>query len=216
MIKVKQFVFNPFAINTYVIWDTEHRQAFVVDPGMTNAREQAEFDDYIMQNQLTVSQVVNTHLHIDHCIGNAYVVNKYGAPVAASEDDSFLGGRVREQARMFGMSFEDVRNVDSIDVPLHAGDTLKAGDVELKVLQVPGHSPGSVALYCEAGKFVIVGDALFKGAIGRTDLPGGDFNTLINSIKTQLYTLPDDTRVLSGHEGSTSIGREKLSNPYTR
>lgn len=215
MIKVKQFVFNAFGVNTYVVWDSDSRKAIVVDPGMASQAEQHFFDTYISENSLEVTQVVNTHMHVDHCIGNYYVANKYGTKVAASQDDAFLGARVAQQAQMFGMPTESTPKDVGANVTLVDGDVIRAGNLELHILAVPGHSPGSIALYSPAGKFVIVGDALFRGAIGRTDLPGGDFDTLIKSIKDKLYTLPDDTRVLAGHEASTTIGAEKASNPYT-
>lgn len=215
MIKVKQFVFNPFAENTYLVWDTDSREGLVVDPGMVSDREKETFERYISDNGISLKNIVNTHLHVDHCIGNDWVRTRFGARAAAAPEDAFLGQRVRQQAAMFGVPMGQAAE-PVIDVPLHDGDTITCGTIEFKVLAVPGHSPGSIALYCPEGKFVIVGDALFEGAIGRTDLPGGDIQTLLNSIRTKLYTLPGDTRVLSGHEGHTTIAREMATNPYTR
>lgn len=214
MIKVKQFVFNPFAINTYLIWDSESRDAIVVDPGMSSARERSEFDKYVADNNITLKQIINTHLHLDHCFGNAYLAERYGVPTAASADDEFLGQGVADQAAMFGVGIDEHIRPPKIERHLKEGDTVKAGGIELQVLAVPGHSPGGLAYYCPAGDFVIVGDSLFRGAIGRTDLPGGNHRQLVENVRSKLLTLPDDTRVLPGHEGFTTVGAEKHSNPY--
>lgn len=217
MIKIKNFVFNPFGVNTYVISDTDTGEAIVVDPGMINSREHTSLDNYIAENGLKIQQIVNTHLHLDHCFGDNYVRDKYGVKVAANVNDAPLGSGIAQQARSFGMCIPEGQDFDvSIDVPLNEGDVINIGPYKLHVIEIPGHSAGSIALYCPEGKFVIVGDALFRGAVGRTDLPGGDFNTLASSIRNKLYTLPDDTKVLAGHDMPTDIGTEKKNNPYVR
>ena len=213
--KIKRFIFNPFGESTYLVWDETTGDAAVVDPGMASTSEQRVFDNFVADNNLKVKQIINTHLHLDHCWGNNYVVDRYGVRTAAHVADDFLGDRAAEQARMFGIGGGDFQPVH-IDVPLSDGDIVKIGTGELKVLHVPGHSPGSIALYDAAGGWVIVGDALFRGAVGRTDLPGGDFATLADSIRSKLYTLPGDTIVYPGHEETTTIAREKASNPYVR
>ena len=200
MIKVKQFCFNPFAESAFVISDTESGQAIAVDPGMLDVREQQAFDSYISENQLSLTQVVNTHLHLDHCFG---------------DNDAFLGKTLTEQAARFGIPASMVSDVE-IDVPLKDGDTISVGQYNLHVLHVPGHSPGSIALYSPEGNFLISGDALFKHSIGRTDLPGGSLDTLLASINNKLLTLPDQTQVLPGHDEFTTIGEEKKFNPYIK
>lgn len=211
--QVKRFTFNPFGESTYIVWDSVSRDAVVVDPGMSTPAEQAQFDRFVTDNKLNVRQIINTHMHLDHCWGDNYVRDRYGVKVAANIDDDFLGSRAAEQAAMFGMPGDAFKPV-AIDVSLVDGDSIAVGDSNLYVLQVPGHSPGSIALYSPSDDFVIVGDALFRGAIGRTDLPGGSYNTLADSIHTKLFTLPDSTIVYPGHEETTTIGREKASNPY--
>ena len=215
MLKVKQFVFNPFGENTYIIWDEASRDAMVIDPGMGNSKEEEMFDKYIADNKLNVKQIVNTHLHLDHCFGDNYVRNRYGAKIHASADDASLGRTVASQASMFGLAPDDSRNV-SIDVPLADGDTITLGNYTFDVLAVPGHSPGGIALYCPKGEFAIVGDSIFAGAIGRTDLPGGDYSTLIDALRRKILSLPDNTRLLTGHDRSTTVGQERASNPYLR
>ena len=215
MIKVKQFCFNPFAESAFVISDTESGQAIAVDPGMLDVREQQALDYYISVNQLSLTQVVNTHLHLDHCFGDNYVRSKYGVKVAAHPDDAFLGKTLTEQAARFGIPASMVSDVE-IDVPLKDGDTISVGQYNLHVLHVPGHSPGSIALYSPEGNFLISGDALFKHSIGRTDLPGGSLDTLLASINNKLLTLPDQTQVLPGHYEFTTIGEEKKFNPYIK
>lgn len=213
--KIKRFVFNPFGESTYLVWDDATGAGAVVDPGMASNAEKGVFDRFVADNNIKIDQIINTHLHLDHCWGNNYVSARYGAKVAAHPQDAFLGQRAAQQAVMFGMPSQDVAP-KAIDVPLADGDTIHIGSGELKVLHVPGHSPGSIALYDAADGWVIVGDALFNGAIGRTDLPGGDHRTLIGSIRSKLFTLPDSTVVYPGHEATTTIGREKASNPYLR
>lgn len=213
MLKIRQFAFGPFGVNTYIVFDSDTRDAIVIDPGMTSSAEQSHLDKYIQAENLKVQQIINTHLHLDHCFGDNYVRDKYGVKVAAHVSDAPLGANLASQAASFGIRGIDDSPV-SIDVRLEEGDIIKVGHSELQVLHVPGHSPGSIILYSPDGGFAIVGDVLFKGSIGRTDLPGGDYATLVNGIKAKLLPLPDNTLVLSGHGPSTTIGSEKRSNPF--
>ena len=201
-----------FGINTYVVYDPEEKEAAIIDPGMSRKQEFDALENFIGREGLKVTHLINTHLHIDHAIADNWVKAKYGVPVEAHADDAMLGERIKQQAQMFGVQAEDV--AVEIDRPLKEGDIIKIGSGELKVVHVPGHSPGSICLYDEADGFVIVGDALFQGSIGRTDLPGGNHRQLVDAIKNKLLTLPKETMVLSGHGYATTIGREWESNPY--
>lgn len=210
--KIAIFEFALFGINTYVVYDLATKASVVVDPGMMNSDEKEALGSFIEREGLHVEGVINTHLHIDHVIGNKYVSDKYKVPVSASKSDDFLGKRVNEQAREFGLPLSV--DVVEADRDLKDGDTLKIGDGELKVLAVPGHSPGGIALYDKEGGYVISGDSLFNGSIGRTDLPGGDYRQLIKAVKEKLLTLPPETKVYPGHGPATTVGRELHSNPF--
>lgn len=212
--KVSIFQFKLFGINTYVVYDPETRDCAVVDPGMMDSQEEKAMTDFLEKNSLKVTNIINTHLHIDHVAGNDFLKRFSDATVLAHKSDEPLGDRVRQQAFAFGLNSE-FANV-KIDEYLTDGQIIHIGNGELKVLEVPGHSLGSIALYDEKDHFVIVGDALFNGSIGRTDLPGGNYSQLINSIKSKLLTLPDDTIVYSGHGNPTTIGAEKRSNPFLK
>lgn len=214
MLRVKQFVFNLFGESTFIVADEATGDAIVVDPGMSDDDERKRFDDFIEDNHLKLTGVVNTHMHVDHCLGANYVRDRYGVPVRAHSADAFLGEAAADQAARFGMRGRASAVV--IDEPLKAGDEIILGDERLEVIHVPGHSPGGIALYSPTGKFVIAGDSLFAGSIGRTDLPGGDHSTLVRSVREHLLTLPDDTLVLPGHGEPTTIGREKSHNMFLR
>lgn len=210
--KVSRFVFSMFGINTYVMWDPESSEAAIVDPGMIDDEERNALDGFINRNSLKVTQLLNTHMHLDHIFGNAHVKEKYGLKIKAHPDDNFLGLSLNDQASRFHLplNLTDM----GLDVELHDGDTLYLGKEPIKVIAVPGHSPGSVALYCPESHFVITGDAVFKGSIGRTDLPGGNQPQLLESIRVKLFTLPDDTVILPGHGPETTVGFEKAHNPF--
>ena len=156
--------------------------------------------------------MINTHMHIDHSFGVKYIKDKYGVMLMGNMEDYFLAERLKQQANMFGLpvSVEDL----VIDVDLKDGDKLKIGDEEIIIKQVPGHSPGSIVLYAIDSNFIISGDVLFQHSIGRTDLPGGNYQQLINAINNKLMTLPDDTIVYPGHGFETTIIEEKKHNPY--
>lgn len=201
-----------FGVNTYVVWDEATREAVVVDPGMIEERECKALDNFITDNELTVTGIVNTHLHLDHSFGVGHMKTLYDVPLKCGLADAPLGNAIPQQCASFGLPH--ISGPVSIDAGLSQGDKIRLGDNELTVLAVPGHSPGSIALYSPKQKFVIVGDVLFRQGIGRTDLPGGDFNTLISSIRQRLMTLPDDVVVYSGHGGPTTIGQERKQNPY--
>lgn len=210
MIKIKTFIFNPFQENTYLLSD-ETGECIVIDPGCYDPDEKKLLSDYIAENNLSCKMLVNTHCHIDHILGNAYIESLYKPLVAAHTEDAFLLNEANKYAQIFGFT------VDQPPVPtLHLTDgaELKFGNSTLKVLHVPGHSPGSIALYAAEQNFVIVGDVLFRGSIGRTDLAKGDYDKLRESIFTKLMTLPPDTVVFSGHGPKTSIHEEALSNPF--
>ena len=201
-----------FGINTYVVYDPEAKEAAIVDPGMSRKDEFEAMEKFIEREGLKVTHLINTHLHIDHAVADNWVKARYGVPVEAHEADAMLGERIKQQAIMFGVQAEDA--AVEIERRLEEGDIVRIGNGELHVLHVPGHSPGSICLYDKEDGFVIVGDALFEGSIGRTDLPGGNHRQLIDAIRSKLLTLPKDTVVLSGHGDATSIGREMESNPY--
>ncbi len=202
MLKIKKFTFNGYGESTYLVIDPDTLEAAVVDPGMTTPAERAELDSFIERNKIRITQIINTHLHLDHCFGHNYVRTKYGVKAAACTKDAFLTSAVPDKVE--------------IDTPLADGDTIQVGSDHLEVIHVPGHSPGSVALYSPTGGFVLTGDALFQGSVGRGDLPGGDMATLLRSIKSRLLTLPPDTVVLPGHGPQTTIGIETRTNPFLR
>lgn len=210
--QVAIFQFSLFGINTYLIFDPDTKECAIVDPGMSTLEEEKAIEDFIAEKGLTLTQIINTHLHIDHVAGIPFLREKYGAPLLAHEGDKFLGEGIDQQARMFGLNM----NIGEIEVSeyIKAGDKIKIGNGELEVISVPGHSKGSVALYDPKGGYLISGDALFKGSIGRTDLPGGNYRELIDSIENELLTLPDETVVLPGHGPASTIGEEKQSNPF--
>lgn len=212
MLSIKQFIFNPFGESTYVVSDGDSREAIVVDPGMTDVAERERFDCYVADNGLKLTGVVNTHMHLDHCFGANYVKDRYGVPVRAHKADAPLGLALAEQGRRFGLG--GLGDAVVIDAPLADGDRIALGKDFLEVIHVPGHSPGGIALYSPTGKFVIAGDSLFQGSIGRTDLEGGDHATLVRSVTERLLSLPDDTLVLPGHGPATTIGDERRSNPF--
>ncbi|MDE6418009.1 MAG: MBL fold metallo-hydrolase [Duncaniella sp.] len=212
--KVSRFIFNMFGINTYVVWDPESREAAIVDPGMIDNREREALADFIERNGLRPTQLINTHMHLDHIFGDAWTRDRYGLKVKAGAEDEFLGLSLRDTVRSYGLPL-DVEDT-GIDVTLRDGDTIRLGDETMEVIAVPGHSPGSIALYCPESGFVITGDALFKGSIGRTDLPRGDFATLVGSVRRRLLTLPPETVVLPGHGEETTIGDELRTNPFVR
>lgn len=214
MLKIAKFTFYMFGINTYVVYDPVSHEAAVIDPGMSRQEEFDAMEKFIVRENLKVTHLINTHLHVDHAIADGWVSEKYGVPVEAHEDDATLGAIIPQQAQRFGIR-EGAGRVE-IGHQLKEGDVIRIGGGELKVLHVPGHSPGSIALYDEADRFVIVGDTLFEGSIGRTDLMGGSHSQLVDAINKKLMSLPEDVVVFPGHGDSTTIGRERQMNPYLR
>lgn len=212
--KIAKFEFSLFGINNYIVYDPIEKKAAMVDAGMILDEERHAVAKFLEREGLELVDIIDTHLHVDHAIGVHYLKEKYNAPFLACKDDEFLGERLRQQASSFGID-ADVAEA-TIDHYLKDGDTIKIGEGELHVLQVPGHSPGSIALYDKEDGFVITGDALFQGSVGRADLPGGDGAQLIDSIQKKLMTLPDDTVVYPGHGPATTIGRERRANPFLR
>lgn len=210
--KVSRFSFNMFGVNTYVLWDEKSKDAIIIDPGMVDDNERSILDNFIESNHLKPIHLINTHMHIDHSFGIAHVSKKYGLKLECNLADQFLAERLKEQARMFGLhiSIDELK----IGVDLKDGDKLLLGDEEIHILQVPGHSPGSIVIFAPESSFVISGDVLFNSSIGRTDLPGGSYQQLIETIDSKLMTLPNYTTVYPGHGPSTTIGDEKLHNPY--
>ncbi len=210
MISIKPFVFNPFQENTFVVYD-ETKEAIIIDAGCYADNEKQILASFISENQLKPVLAVNTHCHIDHVVGINYVKENYQIPLHVNKDEEFLLQASLEQGKIFGFNMDAPPVIDHY---ISEGDTIKFGNSGLSVISVPGHSPGSVALYSLPDKKIIVGDVLFDGGIGRTDLPGGSHDTLINSIRTKLLILPADVTVYPGHGPSTTIGKEHDTNPF--
>lgn len=210
MLTVTSFVFSPIAENTYVLYN-EAGDCIIIDPGCYFSNERWELEQYISKNRLLPKYLLNTHCHLDHIFGNKFVHDTYMLePYVHSNEQVVL-----ENAGLAGLKWNlPFDNYTGGLQFLREGDVIRLGKDELKVLYSPGHSPGHVCFYCSTQHFVIGGDVLFRMGIGRTDLPGGNFETLINSIRTKLWELPDETIVYTGHGVPTSIGFEKANNPF--
>ncbi|MDA9312594.1 MBL fold metallo-hydrolase [Vicingaceae bacterium] len=210
MIRIKKFTFNPFQENSYVLINDKN-ECIVVDPGCFNANEESELSNYIEVEGLTPIYLINTHFHIDHVLGNSFVAEKYNLPVTAFNSEIDMLAMAERSAELYGIPYK------SSPKPTHflvEDDTIDFGSSQLKILFVPGHSPDHIVLVCDAEDFMIGGDVLFKGSIGRTDLPGGNHDDLIDNIERKIFTLKDSIRVYSGHGPETTVGIEKNTNPF--
>lgn len=210
MIKVKVFTFSPIQENTYVLYN-EHKKAIVIDPGCYFPAEQEQLYQFIESTGLEVVQLLNTHCHLDHVFGNKWVYETFKTPLCIHPDEEPMLKMAPLSGEKWGLPFE---NYNGPIQYLQPGDTILLGNDALKVILAPGHSPASICFYCEFESFLIGGDVLFRESIGRTDLPGGNHEQLLTSIKEQLFTLPNDVKVYPGHGLTTTIGHEKRHNPY--
>ena len=212
MINIQIFTFNAFQVNTYLLWD-ETGEAVIIDAACYEPVEQEKLAEAIRSRKLKPVRNLITHFHIDHVLGNEFIAERYGINPEYHEDSEAFLSTAQEIGSSFGFS------VSGFPEParyLQDNEIIRWGNSKLKVLFTPGHAAGSVCFYSEADGFVITGDVLFRDTIGRTDLPTGDFDLLMNSIKTRLFTLPDNTDVYPGHGPETSIGFEKGNNPFIR
>lgn len=213
MIHVESFTFNPFSENTYVLHNTDTLEAAIIDPGCYEPEEQEQLKKYIEEKGLTPTLLLNTHCHIDHVLGNWYVKKTWNLHLQIHQVEAQVLRAVPTYAPMYGFARYQPAEPDQW---LEEGQQLKLGNSTLEIIFVPGHAPGHVVFWQPEQKFCINGDCLFFGSIGRTDLPGGDHNTLIRSIREKLLTLPDDTQVYCGHGPATTIGQEKKINPFLK
>ena len=208
---IYNLVFNPYEVNTFII-SADNGQCVVVDPGCCSPDEQNTLKKFIADKGLNPTWLVNTHGHYDHITGNSFVCKTWqSVKIAAHRDDLFIMENGYDRAEIFGFPVE---KPPTPTVFLKDGDLIEFSDVSLNVIHIPGHSPGGILLYSPRQKFVIAGDVLFNGSIGRTDFPGGNHNLLIDGIKNKLLTLPPETTVYTGHGPTTTIGKEKATNPF--
>lgn len=210
MLKIKAFTFSPIQENTYLLYN-QFNQCAIIDPGCYFDAEKEQMAGFIQQNGLKAEMLLNTHCHLDHVFGNKFVAETYGLTLHLHEKEKAVLDFAPASGLMWNMPFD---NYTGSFIYLKEGDVIKLGDDELQVIEAPGHSPGHVCFYCKAQNFLIGGDVLFQRSIGRTDLPGGNHETLLNSIRQKLFVLPDETVVYSGHGPTTTIGEEKAGNPY--
>lgn len=210
MINVSKLTFNAFQENTYVLHD-ETKECIIIDPGCYSSYEQKVLVQFISTNHLQPKMVVSTHSHIDHVLGNKFITEQYKIPLYIHKEDLETLQRVPSYAPMYGFpEFEPSPNPNDF---FNLTEGVSFGNSHLDIVFVPGHAPGHVAFISHEDKFVINGDCLFRGSIGRTDLPGGDLKTLLTSIQEKLFTLPNDYKVFCGHGPETTIGFEKQNNP---
>lgn len=208
MLEVKPFQFNMFGVKTYIVYDPLSREAAIVDPGMVSDADHKMLNDFIEDNTLKVKYILQTHLHLDHCFGTAALAGKLSITPMAHPDDFFLAQTMAEQLQMFGLP-QNLASIPGPFSPLHQGDRLTLGKDTIEVIHMPGHSPGGLAFHAPQSHWVLTGDSLFDGSIGRTDLPGGSYPTLIQSIQQNLLTLPHGTRAYPGHGPAFTINQSQ-------
>jgi len=212
MITIKTFVFNSFMVNSYLLYD-ETREAIIVDAACADEQEEDRLVDFIQSNGLKLVRNINTHCHIDHILGNAFIESQFNIRPEYHKASGPFFYTAKEIAASFGYRMERIPDAGKF---LEDDEMIRWGKSELKVIYTPGHADGSVCLYNKEQGFILTGDVLFAESIGRTDLPTGNFDLLIESIREKLFTLPDNTIVYPGHGPETSIGHEKQHNPFVR
>jgi hydroxyacylglutathione hydrolase len=210
MLKIQQFTFNPVQENTYVIFN-EKGACAIIDPGCYFDNEYKELTDFIDKNNLVPKCLLNTHCHLDHVFGNKRIAELYQLHLQIHPNEKKLLDYAPTSGEIWGLPFE---NYEGPVIYFNEGEKIDLEGDELDILLTPGHSPGSVSFYSREAKFVVSGDVLFSSGIGRTDLPGGDFDTLMDSIRKKLFALPDSVVVYCGHGPETTIGEEKRGNPF--
>lgn len=210
MLYIASFTYNAFQENTYLIIN-DKKQCWIVDPGMYDNTETNHFLQYISNNELIPQAIINTHAHIDHILGVDTLKQHFNIPFGLHEKDQPVLRSTLTSAAIFGF---DLKTAPQPDFFINETAKLPVADDFLEIRFTPGHSPGSIIFYYPQGNWLVGGDVLFSGSIGRTDLPGGNFDVLINSIRTQLFILPDETIVYPGHGPATTIGQEKKFNPF--
>lgn len=211
MINLKKFTFNPVGVNAYLLWD-ETNLAALIDPACFYQEEEEALTRFIEDKHLTIVQLLNTHGHFDHLMGNSFAQKRWNLVAKIHPGDLPMVAVAGEHAKWFGISMENPEDA----TPLLADEVISFGNAQLRVIHVPGHSPGGVAYFHQEDGILIAGDILFEGSIGRTDLPGGNHDQLITGIKEKLMSLDDEVKVFPGHGNETTIGREKWSNPFLK
>ncbi|OFX43660.1 MAG: MBL fold hydrolase [Bacteroidetes bacterium GWA2_30_7] len=209
---IKSLVFNQFQVNTYIVYD-ETDECIIIDPACYTKHEKETLLQFISDNNLKPVKIIITHCHVDHILGNKFISEKFNIPIQANQSDIPLLNASVEYGSVYGF---DVEQSPLISKTIDDNDIIKFGNSSLKAFHVPGHSPGSLCFYNESSKILVSGDVLFDGSIGRTDLPGGNYNELISGIKNKLLVLSDDVKVYPGHGSYTSIGKEKKFNPFLK
>lgn len=212
MLTIKTFTFSPVQENTYLLYN-DKKDCCIIDPGCYFPEEKEKLQSFVNDEKLRPVLLLNTHCHLDHIFGNKFIFETWGLIPHFHEKEKKVFDMGPATGEMWGLPFQ---NYEGDPVYIKENTVITIGDEELEIRFTPGHSPGSVSFYHEKGSFIIGGDVLFSGSIGRTDLPGGDFDVLMNSIQTQFFTLPDDTKVYSGHGPVTTIGFEKMNNTFVK
>lgn len=210
MLNIQIFTFNPFSENTYVLYN-ENKNGILLDPGNWNEKETEILENFITEKEIKIQNILLTHAHIDHVLGLQWAFDNYKVSVKMHQEEKEMLDRNPMSARNYGFDFKPF--IGEIEF-VNEGETYNIDEDFFQIFHVPGHSPGSLAFYNEAQKFVISGDALFQGSIGRTDLYRGNHEQLLENISTKLFTLPEETEVFSGHGNATQIGFEKNHNPF--
>ena len=209
MIHLQTFCWNPFHMNSYLICNQDH-EGWLIDAGLSTRQEFDELRTYLTDNKINLTRVLLTHGHIDHVCGCSYLFDHYGLLPELNQADHFLYHSAGAQAEMFGLKMNDLPEIKSLDP-----GNLDLGSVRVEAIPLPGHSPGSLGFFLPGEKILFSGDVIFRQSIGRTDLPGGDYGTLLQSIRTGILDRMDaDTRIYPGHGPETDVGREVLDNPF--
>ncbi|MEO8414479.1 MAG: MBL fold metallo-hydrolase [Ginsengibacter sp.] len=212
MFQIKVLTFNPVQENTYVLYN-EHNECIVIDPGCYFEEEKEELASFIEAKQLLPKILLNTHCHLDHVFGNKFIAEEYQLTLQLHKEEEPVLQMAPASGLMFDLPFD---NYTGELVFLKEGDFVSLRDDNLEVIHAPGHSPGSICFYCEKQQFIIGGDVLFFNSIGRTDLPGGSYESLVRNIREKLFNLPNDVKVYPGHGPATTIGEEKKNNPFVK